>query len=435
MKFQVSAIALGCIALLSGCGGGGGSSSDGLIEQSILFPLPGAGNATIGIPPDSTTIKLTATASGNGPVTYTSNTPDTCTVSGDMLSLLKAGECSVTASQAGGDGFAPASQRQLFVIPKNPQMVVKFQNPGWQPMGGTPVQLSAIFSSSLPATYTSKTPAVCSISGNTMTPLGDGMCIITADQAGNDVYLPATVDRSIPIGTEKPQVLNFLTGYKDNSNTNEGLIGHPGNVWWCMQCSQQVSADGQSYTFNATWDTPTQPGDWNYDAAWTTLFGANLEDVDLWKDEKNRYRGGVNAFTVSTVKPKGVQIEIQGALHFNLAQNPEWFASSNNKVNVELFLGHFNANKLDADGHTCNVTLKATVQPTAAAATSYSVNLQNQFAISNTCDLSGLDLWTELQSYPVVEIKFSADKANGDVTNGAGKYATQFTLTGPVYFQ
>jgi hypothetical protein len=434
MKFQVSAIALGCAALMAGCGGGGGSS-DGGTAQSITFNFPGG--QTVGVPPSVTTTKLVALASGGGAVTFSSDTPTTCTVSGDTLSLIKAGECKVTAHQAGGNGFAAASQSQLFVIPKNLQAVAKFQNPGWQPVGGTPVQLSATLNSGLPVTYTSKTPTVCSISGNTMTPLDNGMCTITATQSGNDIYLPFTVDKNIPVGTELPAKLNFLTGYKDGTTTNEGLIGHPGNRWWCMQCTTQASNNGQTFTFNATWDSPPNPGDWNYDAAWFTLFGANLtdaNDVDLWKDEKNIYRGGVNAFSLPTDPAKGVQIDIQGSLHFNLAQNPEWFGSSNNQFNVEVFLAHFNTSQVDANGHVCGVTLKATVTPTTAAATDYSLNLRNQFAISNTCGLSGLDLWTEAQTYPVVEIKFSA-VPNTTMANSAGKYVNEFTLTGPVYFQ
>ena len=75
MKFQVSAIALGCIALLSGCGGGCGGSSDGGQTQTIAFDF--AGGEPVPVPPAVTTKKMAATASSNGPITYASNTPDT----------------------------------------------------------------------------------------------------------------------------------------------------------------------------------------------------------------------------------------------------------------------------------------------------------------------------------------------------------------------
>jgi hypothetical protein len=160
-------------------------------------------------------------------------------------------------------------------------------------------------------------------------------------------------------------------------------------------------------------------------------------DADLW-DVSNSplwYRGGVKAFTLPLATPKGVQIETQGALHFNLAENAEWFGTSDNSFSVELLLGHFDPSQTDGGGHACTVTLKATVKPTAAAATDYSVNLRNQFVFSETCGMSGLDVWNELLSYPVVGLRFSAVKSNSEVTDSSGKYVSQITLKAPVYFQ
>lgn len=436
VRFQLTAVGLACVALLSACGGGGGGkggSGSGGAVQSISFPFPGG--PMVAVPPAVATTKLRATASSGGPITYTSNTPDICSVNGDTLSLLKAGECSVTATQPGFEDYAPASQRQLFVIPKNPQVMVKFPNPGWQPLGGAPVQLSATLDSGLPLTFTSKTPAVCSVNGTTMTPLGNGLCTVTATQAGTDIFAAVAVDKSIPIGSEKPAALNFLTGYKDNATTNEGLIGHPGNPWWCQNCDPKVSSDGSAFTFTANFGAPPKPGDWDYNSAVFTLFGFGLDDSDLYS-QGGWYRGGVKAasFMVPSAKQKGLQIEIQGGMHFKLAQNAEWYGSTNNRFKVELFLAHFNPNKADADGNVCNVVLKATVQPTAASA-NYSIGLKDQFAISETCGLTGLELWNELQTYPVVGIKFSAEKPNADVINASSQYRTEFTLTGPVYFQ
>jgi len=446
MKFQVSAIALGCIALLSGCGGGGGGSSDGGKSQSITFNFPGGG--VIGIPPNVTTTKLVAIASGGGPVTFTTETP-TCTVSGDTLSLVKAGECIVTAHQAGGNGYAAASQSQLFVIPKNIQTVAKFQNPGWQPVGGAPVQLAATVDTGLPVTFSSKTPTICSVSGTTMTPLANGMCTVTATQAGNDTYATLTADKNIPIGTELPPKLTFLDTYNDDPNTTGGGVGHAGGFWWCFDCAHTVSSDKTSLTFSAVYkDNP--PAAWQYDHGSFKLYGPNIMATDLWfptnspTNEKNgTYRDGVSAsaFTPPLATPKGAQVDIQGNLHFNLAQNPDWFNSADNSVNVEIFLAHFNTNKLDSNGNACYVSLKATVKPTAAAATDYSVGLKDKFALNQTCDLTDLDLWTELQTYPVIEIKFSPVRPQGETGTMSNdvppktQYVSAMTLTGPIYFQ
>lgn len=432
MKFQVSAIALGCAALISGCGGGGGGSNDGGTAQSITFNFPGG--PLLALPPDVATTKLVALASGGGAVTFTSETPTTCTVSGDTLSLIKGGECNVTAHQAGGNGFAAASQSQLFVIPKQPQSIIQFRNPGSQPLDTNTVTLSAGTTSGVPVTFTSKTPSVCSVSGTTLTKLANGMCTVNATSEG-DYYAKVSMDRNIPIGTEKAAALNFLTGYKDGDTTKEGaLIGHlGGNQWWCPPdaCTHDASSDGTSFTFTATWNSVPQPGSWNYNSATFWINTVGFADASF--DTNSPYRSVLlpSNFDKNGSASVGLHIDAQAALKFNLGENPEWYGSTNNSFDVELVLGHFNLkNGTDA----CSVTLKATVKPTAASA-DYSVGLKDQFAISETCGLTGLDLWNELQDHTITQIKFSAVQPNADVADSSSKYTTQFKLTGPIFFQ
>jgi hypothetical protein len=54
-------------------------------------------------------LALTATASSGGAVTFTSTSPENCTVAGSTLNLLKAGDCLVTATQAGTSTLAPVT--------------------------------------------------------------------------------------------------------------------------------------------------------------------------------------------------------------------------------------------------------------------------------------------------------------------------------------
>ena len=421
MKFQVSAIALACATLLAGCGGGGsGGSSNGTQAQSISFPFPGG--QAIAVPPNVATVQLMATASGGGEVTYMSNTPDICTVNGATLSLIKAGECSVTANQAGGNGYAPASDNQVFGIPKRPQTVT-FRNPGSLPLDSTPVPLVATSNiAGKTVTFTSSTPTVCTVSGNSMTKVDNGLCKITA-QVVDDIYAPGAVVRSIPIGSAQADALTFLSGYKNTNQTNESgnidtYAGSSADNWWCSTswCGRTVPADGSSFT----WYYNIQPDSGNGLGAY---MGFKL------------LAGGLTKLVDNGDTPTGVRIDAQAALKFNLAQNAEWFGTGNNAVDINLYLGHF---ALNAKGEACNVKLHATVTPTAAAATSYSVGLKDKFTIADSCGLTGLDLWTELQDYPISQVEFSAVSANTSMaTSGAAKltYSTQLTLTGPVTFQ
>lgn len=421
IRIELSTIALGCIALLSGCGGGGDSAGGGM-AQSISFNFPGG--PTVAVPPDVATTKLVATASGGGAVTYTSNTPDTCTVSGDTLSLLKAGECSVTASQAGGNGYAPASTTQLFVIPKRPQ-VITFRNPGAQPLDATPVSLVA--TSSIPGntvTFSSTTPSVCTVSGTSMIKVDNGLCVIKAE-AGNDVFAPGTVSRTIPIGTEKAPALTFLSGFKNPSNTNEGggigtFSGSSADSYWCATdwCAKSASADGKSFTYE--YNIRPQPKDISNGLG--GYLGFNIMAGPFGLDDKSN-------------TTKGVRIDAQEAIHLTLAQNQEWFSTGKNSVNIDLALGHF---ALKEGKYACNVTLRAVLQPTAAVATTYSIRLKDQFTFLETCGLTGLDLWNEIQDYPIARVEIRTDNVNTTVSstgNDTPTFPTRLTLTAPVVFQ
>jgi hypothetical protein len=61
-------------------------------------------------------LTLTATASSGGAVTFASTSTENCTISGLTLNLLKAGNCVVTASQAGTSTFAPVSSSATIVL-------------------------------------------------------------------------------------------------------------------------------------------------------------------------------------------------------------------------------------------------------------------------------------------------------------------------------
>jgi hypothetical protein len=71
--------------------------------QTITFALPATVNTS------AKTLPLTATTTSGGAVTYESSTGGNCSVSGSTLTLLKSGNCSVTATQAGTSTLAPAS--------------------------------------------------------------------------------------------------------------------------------------------------------------------------------------------------------------------------------------------------------------------------------------------------------------------------------------
>jgi uncharacterized delta-60 repeat protein len=141
---------------------------------------------------------LSASASSGLPISY-QVTSGPATVSGNVLTLTgAAGDVTILASQAGNGIFAAAADVQrtftVFtgVAEKRPQVILFPPLPARNLSQALSFNLNASASSGLPLTFTSTGP-VTSIIGNTVTLSGAaGSVTITAKQAGNANFLPAT---------------------------------------------------------------------------------------------------------------------------------------------------------------------------------------------------------------------------------------------------
>ena len=71
--------------------------------QTISFTLPSTANVS------SKSLALTSTASSGSVVAYSTTSTGVCSITGSTLNLLKSGNCSVTATQAGTTTLAPVS--------------------------------------------------------------------------------------------------------------------------------------------------------------------------------------------------------------------------------------------------------------------------------------------------------------------------------------
>ena len=78
--------------------------------QTMTFTLPA--NADI----SAKTLALAATASSGASVMYSTASADICSITGPTLNLLKAGNCVVTASQAGTSTLAPVATTATIIL-------------------------------------------------------------------------------------------------------------------------------------------------------------------------------------------------------------------------------------------------------------------------------------------------------------------------------
>jgi uncharacterized protein (TIGR03437 family) len=154
--------------------------------QTINFSQPGD-IALIAGP-----VTLTATATSGLAVGFASNSTSVCTVSGSSVTLVAAGLCSVTASQAGNANFnAATTVMKTFNVTGNTNVITFPQLADTARTAG-PVTLTATATSALAVTYTSNSIAVCTVAGSSATLVAVGTCSITANQSGNGSFLAAT---------------------------------------------------------------------------------------------------------------------------------------------------------------------------------------------------------------------------------------------------
>ena len=186
-----------------------------LAPATQLIPLQGTGLAatqTITFPSVptqtvNTTLTLPATASSGLAVSYTSLTPATCSASGSTASFVGGGICRFKASQPGNSAYGAAPDvYQYFWVNLKTQTVSFALVPTQHLL--TNSTLSATATSSLAVSFSSLTPAVCTVSATTLTPVAVGTCSLKASQPGNSTYASAVAYQTLHVALAN-QTINF----------------------------------------------------------------------------------------------------------------------------------------------------------------------------------------------------------------------------------
>jgi hypothetical protein len=142
-------------------------------------------------------------------VNFYSATMSICSVSGDTVTLLAIGTCTIQAHQPGNASYQKATPvSQSFQVTQGSQTIT-FGALSNKAYGQAPFQISATATSGLAVSFASTTTPVCTVSGKTITLVGAGQCNIQATQPGNVDWTAATpVDQSFEVGREA-QTITF----------------------------------------------------------------------------------------------------------------------------------------------------------------------------------------------------------------------------------
>ena len=169
--------------------------------QTLVFDAAPAG-VVAGVPAGGAGAvngTLSAVATSGLAVNFTSLTPIVCTVSGNTVIGVSAGNCTIAADQPGGVsgsfayGAAPqvtqsfavagiAAAAQTIAFGDAPVGVTAPSSAGAG--NGTNGTVTATVSSGLGVTFTSLTPSVCLVSGGTVIGVAAGTCTVAANQPG-----------------------------------------------------------------------------------------------------------------------------------------------------------------------------------------------------------------------------------------------------------
>lgn len=159
------------------------------------------------------TATVRAVASSGLAVSYSSQSPTTCSVNGStgVVAGLAVGNCIISANQGGNASWAAAPQvTQTLTVAPNPNQTINFLAAPTLTLGGT-ATVRASASSGLPVAFSSLSAGICSVNSASglvsAQALGD--CVIAANQPGNTTFNPApqvtqTLAVQVPAGATAP---------------------------------------------------------------------------------------------------------------------------------------------------------------------------------------------------------------------------------------
>ena len=145
---------------------------------------------------------ISGTASSGLPITLTNLSPTVCSISGWTVAVIKEGLCAYRATQAGNSNYISASIDGGTNIIMVQGQTISFQPPSLVNLApGQQFVVPVSASSGLAVTISSVSPAVCTVSGTTVTVVAAGYCQLQAYQAGTTTIKPVTVSSTVNIVT------------------------------------------------------------------------------------------------------------------------------------------------------------------------------------------------------------------------------------------
>jgi hypothetical protein len=230
----VTILKVGTVDITASQAGDGNYNAAPVVKQTLVIGKRGQTISfspilvnKLGDPP----FDLTAFSTSGLAVSFTSSDNTVASITGNKVTILKAGTVEITASQAGDANYnaAPAVKQSLAISQKGNQTITFSAIPA-KKLGDPPFDLTATSTSGLAVSFASSDITVASIMGKTVTLLKAGLVKITASQTGDGSYNASPdVERSFCVNPPKPQVTlsSGLTASPTLTSSNAS-----GNQWY-----------------------------------------------------------------------------------------------------------------------------------------------------------------------------------------------------------
>jgi hypothetical protein len=226
-----------------------------------------------GVPSTATDNSMfTVSASSTSGLGVSVGVSGVCSISGNTVTITSGtGTCVVTATQTGNSDYNAATPVVDDVTAETSNQTITLNGAPAMAAYNTTFTISASASSGLPVTVTAT--GSCSISGTTVKMIsGTGTCVLTATQAGNGSYSPATlvVDVTAELASQTitvtgvPLTAVYNTTFGVNASSSSGLTVSVGVSGVCTLSGTTVKMTSGTGTCVVT---ALQAGNGNYSPA------------------------------------------------------------------------------------------------------------------------------------------------------------------------
>ena len=154
-----------------------------------------------------------------GAFTYTSSDTSVATIDGNMVTIVRGGTSTITATQSGANNYTPETITSLFTVNRAIPVITNFVVPEKLFGDANFNIIDPSSNSNGNFTYTSSNSFVANVVGNIVIIVGAGTCTINAVQASTVSYISGTISASLVVNKGPPTMTNFTISTKTFGNS------------------------------------------------------------------------------------------------------------------------------------------------------------------------------------------------------------------------